>query len=370
MFDPVIWMVTTSATSLPAWEAGAERYDSRGSPTTSPCGPEAARANLSARQAKGRGFLTSATSGPLGSGSFSSGVLAESLGSRLRASMDTGGSTLFKLTWKMWTTPAGRRFSLLRASKLRTNDTESFSWPTPTARVSRSEKSSPEFNARRMAHTRGKTLSHVVTIYPTPTANRWGGLQSHGVNVVTGLLNPAWVAALMGYPPEWIEAAPAEPMKICKTCGTELTRKRMNGRLEDNGVFNRRKFCSLSCANTRETVTKHGYSYRARKHLKALCEACQTKSDLEAHHIDQNRANNHPSNIQTLCSQCHDFWHATCKRLGRTVAGRMACLVPPTESKTEWISCAPSATPSSRRSPPRSSVRRSTRESRRRLFFM
>jgi hypothetical protein len=40
---------------------------------------------------------------------------------------------------------------------------------------------------------------------PTPTANRWDGLQSHGVNVVTGSLNPAWVEALMGYPIGWTE---------------------------------------------------------------------------------------------------------------------------------------------------------------------
>jgi hypothetical protein len=80
-------------------------------------------------------------------------------------------------------------------------------FPTPAARDWRSEKCSPEFLAERLAHPRGKTLAFVATIYPTPIANRWSGLQSHGVNVVTGLLNPAWVAWLMGYPPEWISCA-------------------------------------------------------------------------------------------------------------------------------------------------------------------
>ena len=32
------------------------------------------------------------------------------------------------------------------------------------------------------------------------------------------------------------------------------------------------------------------------------------------------------SNLQTLCKSCHDFWHATAKRLGRPVAGRMPSL--------------------------------------------
>lgn len=39
--------------------------------------------------------------------------------------------------------------------------------------------------------------------FPTPTANRRTGLQSHGVNVVTGQLNPDWVAQLMGFPADW-----------------------------------------------------------------------------------------------------------------------------------------------------------------------
>ncbi len=40
---------------------------------------------------------------------------------------------------------------------------------------------------------------------PTPTANRRSGLQSHGVNVVTGQLNPMWVDWLMGYLTGWTD---------------------------------------------------------------------------------------------------------------------------------------------------------------------
>jgi len=53
-----------------------------------------------------------------------------------------------------------------------------------------------------------------------------------------------------------------------------MQRKRYHGRLEDLSAFQKRRFCSLSCANTRTDLTKHGYSWRARKHLKATCEAC------------------------------------------------------------------------------------------------
>lgn len=118
-----------------------------------------------------------------------------------------------------------------------------------------------------------------------------------------------------------------EETKSCACCGSAMLRKRFNGRLEDLSGFKRRRFCSRSCANTRKDLTKHGYSWRARKHLKEKCEACGYKRALQAHHVDQNIANNEPQNIQTLCKHCHDFWHTTAKRTGRTVAGRMPSLV-------------------------------------------
>jgi hypothetical protein len=94
--------------------------------------------------------------------------------------------------------------------------------------------------------------------------------------------------------------------------------------LEDLTVYRKRKFCSLSCANTRDVLTKHGYSWRARKHLKGACESCGETRSLQAHHVDQDIANNEPENIQTLCRWCHGFLHATAIRLGRSTAGRMA----------------------------------------------
>jgi hypothetical protein len=115
-----------------------------------------------------------------------------------------------------------------------------------------------------------------------------------------------------------------EPAKNCEYCGIPLTRKYFEGRLEDLSAFRRRRFCSLTCANSKKGVlTKHGYSYRARKHLKDACEACGQTTSLMAHHVDQNKANNSEGNIQTLCKHCHDFWHAMQKRRGLLIAGRM-----------------------------------------------
>jgi hypothetical protein len=46
--------------------------------------------------------------------------------------------------------------------------------------------------------------------WPTPTASRRSGLQSHGKNAILGSLNPAWVEALMGYPRGWTEVGNTE----------------------------------------------------------------------------------------------------------------------------------------------------------------
>lgn len=115
--------------------------------------------------------------------------------------------------------------------------------------------------------------------------------------------------------------------KPCKACGVMFNRKQMpNGRLEDAAIFQRRKYCSLSCANSRQEVTHSALLWRARKHRKEACEACGFTKRLHVHHCDQNPANNDPSNLQTLCQHCHDFWHTTAKRLGRPVASRMPFL--------------------------------------------
>lgn len=56
-----------------------------------------------------------------------------------------------------------------------------------------------------------RNMNDEVKMFPTPTANRWDGLQSHGVNVVEGSLNPEWVGILMGYPPNWTDLSEADP---------------------------------------------------------------------------------------------------------------------------------------------------------------
>lgn len=133
------------------------------------------------------------------------------------------------------------------------------------------------------------------------------------------------------------------PEKCCARCGADLERKRFNGRLEDLGVFKRRKYCSHVCASTRVRPGHWGtYHWRARRHRKSRCEACGSTDALHAHHVDGQPENNDPMNIQTLCVWCHNFLHATAERLGWIEPGRLARL-------DGWTALEASATPSSRK---------------------
>jgi len=43
----------------------------------------------------------------------------------------------------------------------------------------------------------------------------------------------------------------------------------------------------------------------ARMNKKSYCEKCGGTERLEIDHIDANRSNNNPDNLQTLCNNCH-----------------------------------------------------------------
>lgn len=134
MSDQMICEAIPNVTSSPGLESGRPHFDSLDGLTTDLFGLVPVRANLSARQAKDLGLMTSGTSGRRGTTSSASAALQSSLASRLQARTSTLGSTLFSMTWKPWNTPAPRTLSRLRASVRRTSETALSSWPTPTTR--------------------------------------------------------------------------------------------------------------------------------------------------------------------------------------------------------------------------------------------
>lgn len=102
--------------------------------------------------------------GPSSQGSLASASLQSFLESRLKQQLNTDGSILFKMTWKVMATPAHRRYCLLRALARRTFDTDCIgggSWPTPL---------NSEFKGNRTWKDKGQNhlLAHVIKGMATP----------------------------------------------------------------------------------------------------------------------------------------------------------------------------------------------------------
>ena len=120
------------------------------------------------------------------------------------------------------------------------------------------------------------------------------------------------------------------PPKPCERCGGTLTRRRFkSGRLEDAAVFRRRRFCTLSCANSKpdSEISRQTWFWRARKHRKPACESCGLEHRLHVHHVNGEITDLRMENLQTLCTHCHNFWHAMLERRGLPIAGRMPPLL-------------------------------------------
>lgn len=163
MLHQVICEDLPSTTSSPALESGVTHCARQDGPTANQSGQVHARANLSARQAREMGLMTSGTFGPHSSGSSMSANLSTSLANKLQAVTQMNGSTLYKQTWKEWDTPLGLRRSRQRASVRRISESELTGWPTPTCNTN------PQPETRRgLQNTSGAAR---LTGWQTPVAN-------------------------------------------------------------------------------------------------------------------------------------------------------------------------------------------------------
>ncbi|KVD35453.1 methyltransferase [Burkholderia ubonensis] len=174
---PMTCAATPSTISSPASASGRTHFDVPAGTMIDLFGPVPVRANLSARQARDLGLMTSGTYGQRGTGSSESVALQSSLESRLRTLLLTRGSTLYTLTWKRWTTPMGVSRFRLRASVRRTSATARTGWPTPLASDARGSAGVGKTELPNIAKLAG---------WPTPTVGNAEGSQSFAGLSATG----------------------------------------------------------------------------------------------------------------------------------------------------------------------------------------
>lgn len=147
-----------------------------------------------------------------------------------------------------------------------------------------------------------------------------------------GQLSPLMSAWLMGYPEVWDQAAitaaetikkrkrqmgrPAKPtpVKFCKSCGKQMERPRIDGKIEELATFVKRIYCNRACMavgmeKDRCQSPSHSRA-KANRHIKEACEACGATGKLHVHHKDEDPFNNDPSNLRTLCPRCHRRSHS------------------------------------------------------------
>jgi len=201
MYTPPTCRTSPSATSSPASAFGPWHFAAPAGQMTDLFGLVPAPANLSARQAKELGLLTSGTSGQLLGTSSRSASLQSSLESRLRAKTSMYGSTLYTLTWKPWVTPSGVSRSRLRASVRRTSATGTTGWPTPKSCDGRGNVCEQADDCRRSE----LRISAALAGWPTPTtadgsgggqAKRAMGETRHGSNLNDFVMLAAWPTPL------------------------------------------------------------------------------------------------------------------------------------------------------------------------------
>jgi hypothetical protein len=199
MYDLTTCGDSRSATSSPALASGAMPFAEPAGLMTDLFGLVPVRVNLSPRQARDLGLMTSGTCGHTSIGSSKSAALQASLESKLQARTLNLGSTLYSLTWKDWATPSGLSRSRLRASVRRTSATDFSGWPTPTAALAEKGVRTFEGGLIEAMRNHGPDLAAAACLTGWPTATSTDAVRSPSQDFTTPNLTLNHAAVLAGW---------------------------------------------------------------------------------------------------------------------------------------------------------------------------
>ena len=199
MSDLMICVDSRSAISSQESASGAMPFAEPDGLMTDLFGQVPVRANLSARQAKDLGLMTSGTCGLTSTGSSKSAALQRSLENKLRAKTQSLGSTLYTLTWKGWVTPSGPSRSRLRASVRRTSGIDFSGWPTPTAALADKGVRTFEGGLLEAMRNHGPDLAAAACLTGWPTTTATDAVRSPSPEFTTPNVTLNHAAVLAGW---------------------------------------------------------------------------------------------------------------------------------------------------------------------------